>query len=235
MSINVPGSEVPDSGGTITTWEVKELTPEQQATKRLLRLGDHGYAAYRPEDFDSTHEPWLVLLADRSVWIQAGPGEPAGGRTPADFACLVDDDLDWQYVVRAAASGRTDAPTSVDDLEQRAKQSQERQQRFDQERRQQLEGWRASATPVSFDDVYPTPGERLTLKVAAERIEAVGGKLEVTKGDRLVVSVSPGARSSDLMRACARLYTAEQLVVDYLKRKRPLPDKTITPAGALLS
>jgi hypothetical protein len=104
------------------------------------------------------------------------------------------DDLDWEWLVRSAASGRNEAPTSLVDLEQRAKQGQKRQQQLDAERGRQLEAWRASAVPVTFDDVHPTSGERLTLRVAAERIEAVRGKLEVTKGDRLVISVSPGCK-----------------------------------------
>jgi hypothetical protein len=76
-------------GGTIISFEVKELTPSEQMTAKPLGLGDRGYSIFRTQDFDWSYKPWLVLLTDKSIWIQAGPGEPAGGRTAEDFACLV--------------------------------------------------------------------------------------------------------------------------------------------------
>jgi hypothetical protein len=74
-------------------------------------------------------------------------------------------------------------------------------------------------------------GLSLTLAQAAEQVTSRGGKYELSKDGRLLVSLprsALGGLTSGLPGARI-LYLAEPVVVEHLRAKRPLPERARAP------
>jgi hypothetical protein len=219
-------------GGTMRGLEVRPLTSDQRSTFDLVDLGEAGYRIFGQRDLDHRFRPWLVAKEDGSIWTLEH-GIPAAGVRPTSHAVLMDDPHNWAYLVSAQHSGRADAPASVAELEARAAKAKEDARRQADERERRLRELRKAATPVTSGDVDPKL--KRTLAQAVERIDRAGGRVEVDHG-RLVVFLPPSAGTfgSDPLDAAKLLYLAEGAVVAALTSGEALPDKLVTPSGAVL-
>jgi hypothetical protein len=196
--------------GRLTAREVRELSVEEQERARLLEYGEAGFPIFLARDVDTSHSPYLV--ADGKVWV-AAHGEPPKGRSPKTHAILLEDNGAWGFLILAAACQDEGAPTTVAELEERARRREEARARQAEEAKAELERRRRQATPVTLDDLAHD-GERVTLRQAGERVVQAGGRLDV-RGSRLVVSLPPGTLlvsgvPSPVAKAAARLYAARR-------------------------
>jgi len=158
---------------------VPELSPSDEAKIELLELGEAGYRIFRPRDLDWTHDPWLVVKDDGSIWTAEG-GMPLSGYRPHTNAVLVGKNNSWAYLTSAAASSIGNAPRDLAELERRARHAEEQAKRQAAEHERKLAALRNAAAPVSIGDVEPALG--MTLRGAAERIDQAGGKVELDRG-----------------------------------------------------
>jgi hypothetical protein len=118
-----------------------------------------------------------------------------------------------------------DAPRDLGELRARQAAREEAREQARREQAERLEAERRTATVVVAD--------KLTLREAASRIEGNGGRLEVTRDGRLLVML-PDKAKPFRVREVAVLYADESVVVEHLRGGKALPDKPVTPAGALV-
>jgi hypothetical protein len=220
-------------GGIIGGYHESEVSASDQAKIELLELGQSGFRIFTQRDLMWDYRPWLVAKDDRSIWTLEG-GMPLSGYRPTTNAVLVGKNNTWAYLTSVAASGIGNAPRDLAELERRARKADEEAERAAAAHDAKLAALRAAAVPVTLGDIEP--GLRVTVRAAAERIDQAGGTVELD-GGRLVVSLPPGANTfgPDCANAARVLYVAEDAVVAALKADEPLPDKPITPAGAVLA
>jgi hypothetical protein len=218
--------------GSLGGFAPQEVSASDRAKMELLDLGDAGYRIFRPGDLDWKHKPWLVA-SDGSIWTLEG-GMPLSGYRPNTNAVLVGKHNSWAYMTAAAASGITNAPRDLAELERRARHAEEQAKRQAAERERNLAALRAAAVPVTAGDFDATL--KMTLAQAAERIDQAGGRIEVDHG-RLDIALPPGAAifGRDNIDAARLLYAGEDAVVAALTNGKPLPDAPITPAGHVLA
>jgi hypothetical protein len=87
--------------------------------RELLELGDQGFAIGLPDDFDAdTYAPWWVRTSDQTVWKRES-GSPPAGYLPNTHCVVVVPGGGWYYLTAAHATGDTNPPRSVAELEQR--------------------------------------------------------------------------------------------------------------------
>lgn len=90
---------------------------------------------------------------------------------------------------------------------------------------------RSTAVPVTADSFETGP--TLTLRAAAEQVEREGGTVKV-EGGALVISLPPPRFGvAGPLSAARRLYLAEEIVLEHLNARRPLPDRAVLPSGKL--
>jgi len=237
--IEIPGASTEAGRGRLRTREIRELSGEERRKVELLRLGESGFQIFGVGDLDRAHEPWL-LDASGDVWIHQH-GEPREGRRKETHSIEILSSGDWRYLTSAAASQRQDAPRDRAELEARAKRRERAIARQEKERETALKAARITARTVTLADVDPSlRGAPETLRGCVERLEQLGGYLRVSRG-RLDVRVPPGELHENHLgvRLAKILYAAEQPLLDLTKGKdreiilSEVPDKAITPAGAL--
>jgi hypothetical protein len=138
---------------------------------------------------------------------------------------------------------RQNAPATLNEwnARQARRAAASEQQRAESKRR--LEALRATAAPVSFDDLAGDRA-RMTLRQAGEVVEQAGGAVHVEDG-RVIVALPPSAlltngQPSNAAKAAARLYRAEAAVLSAASKRTGavtvsrLPDRLLSPTGALL-
>jgi hypothetical protein len=220
--------------GTMGGIEIRPLTGAKRETMTLLDLEEAGYRIFRQGDFDRRYPPWLIAKDDDTIWT-VEHGIPWNGVNRDTHAVLVDDDLRWGFLVSAKASGRKDAPSHVGELAGRAKRAEDEAKRQAAERERNFQRLRKSAVPVTSGDV--NDALKFTLAAAHEKVLQAGGKVEI-RDNRLIVCLPPGAGkmwTTEQTDAAHVLYLAEPAVVALLAKGQALPDKPVTPAGAVIA
>jgi hypothetical protein len=208
-------------------WSIRDVEAGERRKAKAAEvesLRACGFQVFAWDDLTEAPDGWLAD-ADGRLW-RAAHGEPLDG---------------WQPDVHAAALGRgwlapaaRGEPRTLTELEAGVAAREAQQAQAARRAAQALEEQRKLAQPVTAAQLEGAP--HMTLAEAAQAVEAAGGRLELSREDRLVVCLRPGWTSytSRLATAAAVLYAAEGVVVAALKAKRALPDAEVTPNGALL-
>jgi hypothetical protein len=183
--------------------------------------------AERFEQLTGVHSVGRGLWADDSgrLWQQ----DRSFGDHKPDSAFTVGPDLEPVWFMRPKGG-----PQTLEQLEiHHARQAKAAEQQ-ERERQAQLKALRKTAAPVTFGHLE-SAARGVTLAEAARRIVNAGGRVEV-EGGRLVVSLpgsGQGGMGSVLVFA-RMLYAAEAVAVEALSKGQDLPEREITPAGALV-
>jgi hypothetical protein len=146
-----------------------------------------------------------------------------------DSAFTVGTDLEAVWFRRPKSGPQTVEQWEVHrDRQAKAAEQQER------ERQAQLAEARKTAAPVTFA-ALESSARGVTLAEAARRIANVGGKVEV-RGGRLVVSLPPAipGGTGPVLVFVRMLHTAEAVAVEALSKGQDLPEREITPSGAVV-
>jgi hypothetical protein len=125
-------------------------------------------------------------------------------------------------------------PQTVEQLQVRQARQAKAAEQQERDRQARLKALRKTALPVTFGQVEPG-ARRVTLAEAARGIANVGGGLDVKDGRLIVLlprSVAGGVGS--VLAYCKMLYAAEAVAVEALTEGQDLPEREITPAGALV-
>jgi hypothetical protein len=206
-------------------WAFNETDQQEQARAQLhddelQQLRQRGFRIFSWDELTEQAHGWLSD-PDGYLW-RLTAGEPLEGHQPGTSAV----GLGRGWVVRPEGSD----PRTLTELDKLVKVEQAQQAESRRKQVAQREAIRKTAPPVTAGVLLGVGA--LTLAEAARKVEAAPGRLEV-RGGRLVVHLPPTAGRS-ARNAAALLYTGEQHVVEALKAKRPIPDREITGAGALV-
>jgi hypothetical protein len=222
-------------GGSMSGGEIRELTGAQREAVDLIDLSDAGYKVFTQADLDHRFKPWLVSREDGTIWTLQH-GLPLGGVNAQTHAVIMDDPSHWAFLVSAKASGRSDAPAHIGELEARAAKAEEDAKRQAAGRERTLRELPKQARPVTLGDLYfEDHGMRLTLAQAGRRITDAGGRVELNKRGELVVALPPSAYAygAEPVKAARLIYCAHAVVADCLRSGKELPDREVLPNGAL--
>jgi len=206
--------------------EDPEVARREERAAELEGLRRRGFTIYEWDDLREVGDGWLADSDDR-LWRVAA-GEPMEGHQPATSAVA----LGRGFVTTPEASRVRNPPHSLADLDKRLQVRKAQEAEGRRKAAATFEARRKAAQPVTAAQVQGVPP--MTLAEAAGVVEAAAGRLEVTKDGRLVVHL-PQDYARNSQDAAAILYTGEAAVVEALQAKRALPDREVTPAGALLS
>jgi hypothetical protein len=214
----------PQKSGSLGSWAAPSEDELRQVhnAEELEKLGE------RFEQLGAMRSLGQGLWADDRgrLWQHDSSFE---GHNPERNAFAVGQDLEPVWFARP-----TKGPTTLDQLEVRQARRAKAAEQQEREWQARLKEARRIAQPVTFGQVE-TSARGVTLAEAARRIANVGGKVEV-RGGRLVVSLPPavpGGTGSVLVFA-RMLYAAEAVAVEALSKGQDLPEREITPAGALV-
>ena len=168
--------------------EERARRKDEQRRRELLEAGRRGFDVGMPADFDwDTFSPWVVRLADQTIWKREG-GSPPDGYLPATHCVVVTDGGAWFFLTAASATGPK-APRSVAELQERQEHAARKAAEREKEQAKAFTAKQATAVPVTLAllDRHAPP----TLRDAVETVERQGGRVEVS-GGRVVVSLPPG-------------------------------------------
>jgi hypothetical protein len=115
-------SEIELVEASVSPEEIRRRRAELRK-RELIDAGRKGFAICMPSDFDETYSPWLVKIADQTVW-KAEAGSPPDGFRPDTHCVVVNDGGSWYYLTAAAATGIANAPRSVAELRERREASE---------------------------------------------------------------------------------------------------------------
>jgi hypothetical protein len=218
------------SGSSLGGTRYEEMSASARARTDLLELGERGFRILLTDEVRWDFKPWLIA-EDESVWLIEG-GTPLSGHQPDKHALLVDRHNNWTFVTAAAATGRKDAPRDGRELEQRRKREEEAKRKTQEEHERALAQRRETAPPVTTGRLDPQM--HMTLREAAQRIHNAGGRLE--GGDSLVVYLPPAHAvwGAPEVSAAKLLYIGERAILEALARGEEIPDREVTPTGALV-
>jgi hypothetical protein len=203
------------------TAEAEEARAKLQA-QELEGLRQRGFRIF---EWDDLAEQAHGLLADSDGYLwKVARGEPLEGHQPGTSAVA----LGRGYVMRPKDS----EPRTQAELDRLLAAEEAQRAKAAKQAAADLEARRKAAQPVSFAQVQGWP--RMSLAEAAAAIEARAGRLEVRDGRLLVCLPASADWTGTTLHAAALLYAAESVVVDCLRAKKPLPDREVSPAGALL-
>jgi hypothetical protein len=225
-----------------------EELPDEAESRRLHSLAEtKGLEVFAPVELERVEggDGLLVFTGSGpdagSLWVQ-------GSRNDVEFrgrdkvrVTFEGDPVTPRYLVRAnEALG--DYPATLVEWKERQARRAAAVERSRQEQESKRERLRASAEPVTFDDLV-RDGVRLTLRQAAETVRKAGGTIRL-QDSRLVVGLAPSAllaqgQPSAAAKAARRLYLAEEAVVAAAGKRGgeidvgKLPDKAVLPSGGL--
>lgn len=213
---------------------------EQQRRRQIAETRD--LEVFAPVELERVEggNGLLVFVPDGTLWVQ-------GTRHHVDVlgrekvrVVYEGDPLTPRFLIPANEAGGN-APATLAEWNEREARRTTAIERSRQEQEAKRKALRLTAEPVTFD-ALAGDGATLTLRQAAEKVEAAGGTIRVEDA-RLVVALPPSALHtmglpSQAVKAAARLYKAEAEVVASAKRggevaASKLPDKAILPSGAL--
>jgi hypothetical protein len=217
-------------GGVSSLWaftESKDAAQREARVAELASLRGRGFTILEWTDLREVADEWLADAEGR-LW-RVPRGEPLDGWQPSDNVAVA---LGRGFVVRGGTVGRSNEPRTLAELEERLRVREAEQAQAERKAQAAFDARRKSAQPVSASTL--DGGQALTLAQAAAAVEASAGHLALTKDARLVVFVPPGPWSGDARHAAAVLYAGEEHVVAALQAKRAIPDRQVSPAGALL-
>jgi hypothetical protein len=175
-----------------------------------------------------------------TLWVQGGKHDVEFRGRQAVRVVYEGDPITPRFLIRATE--QSDAyPATLAEWEKRQARKAAARERGRQEAESERERLRASAEPVTFDDLE-RDGAGLTVRQAGEAVWNAGGTIRVRDGT-LVVGLPRSAlltlgRPSVAAKAARRLYLAKDAVVAAAGRRgeidaAKLPDKAILPSGRL--
>jgi hypothetical protein len=222
-----------------------ETLPSEAEQRRLHSLAEtrglEVFAAVELERVEGA-DGLLVFVPDGSLWVQ-------GTRHHVDLlgrdkvrVTYEGDPLTARFLIRANEQVRN-FPATLEEWQARQGRKTASRERSRQEAERERERLRASAEPVTYDDLAQD-GARMTLRRAGEAVLQAGGIVR-NKDGRLIVSLPPSAlytlgRPSLAARAATRLFLAESAVLAAPSKRNgevnvpKLAAEMVTPAGRLV-